>query len=130
MCQNAKEKRYSNNRGGRAYFERAVRVKCPHCGLCPITINLNKAWLAHHDDPVRLDKPRAYQETNEFKDRYRWRSGVEATNSQLSRIGLKRLRVRGLKSARFKITFKALALNVKRVTKYMCQKSAQKVHNI
>jgi hypothetical protein len=79
MGKKAKEKRYSNNRGGRAYFERAVRVKCPHCCLCPITISLNKAWLAYHDDQVRLDKRRAYQETNEFKDRYRWRSGVEAT---------------------------------------------------
>jgi hypothetical protein len=75
--QTAETQRYSNNKGGRAYFDRKVCMSCPLCGLCPVTITKNKAWLAYHDEQVRLDKRRTYQETNEFKDRYRWRSGIE-----------------------------------------------------
>jgi hypothetical protein len=123
MGQTAKSQRNKDNKGGRAYFDRKVCLRCPLCGHCPVTITKNKAWLSYQDEQVRLDKRRAYQETNEFKDRYRWRSGIEATNSQLARIGAKRLRVRGGKRSRFKMNFKALALNAKRVIRYVSQKS-------
>jgi hypothetical protein len=121
--QEAKTKRNNNNTGGRAYFDHKVCEMCPHRGLCPVTITKNKAWLAYRDEQVRLDKRRAYQETDEFKDRYRWRSGIEGTNSRLARMGGKRLRVRGLKPATYKMNFKALALNAKRVIGYLSQKS-------
>jgi hypothetical protein len=129
MGQKAETQRNNHNTGGRAYFDRAVCMKCPCCGLCPVTITKNKAWLTYQDELVRLDKRRVYQETNEFRDRYRWRSGIEATNSQLARIGAKRLRVRGMNSCRFSLTFKALALNSKRVIAYVSQKSKKSIHN-
>jgi hypothetical protein len=84
-----------------------------------VTITRNKAWLTYQDDQVRLEKRRAYQETNEWKDRYRWRSGIEATNSQLSLLGAKRLRIRGMESSRVTMKFKAMALNSKRVIAYV-----------
>jgi hypothetical protein len=129
MGNQANTQRNHDNTGGRAYFNREACLKCPLCGYCPITISKNKAWLSYQDEQVRLDKRRIYQETAEFKDRYRWRSGIEATNSQLARIGAKRLRVRGLNRSRLKMHFKALALNAMRVIAYVSQKSKKIADN-
>jgi hypothetical protein len=64
---------------------------------------------------MRIAKRRAYEQTDEFKDRYRWRSGVEATMSEYDRrTGVKRLRVRGFKAVRFCATLKALGINLLR----------------
>lgn len=50
-----------------------------------------------------------------FKDRYRWRAGVEATMSEYDRrTGVKHLRVRGIKAVRFCATLKALGVNILR----------------
>ena len=66
---------------------------------------------------MRLARRRAYEQTEEFKDRYRWRSGVEATMSEYDRrTGVKRLRVRGFKAVRFCATLKAVGLNIFRAT--------------
>ena len=55
------------------------------------------------------DVASALENTEEFKDRYRYRSGVEATMSSYDRsTGVKRLRFRGLKAVRFCATMKAL----------------------
>jgi hypothetical protein len=66
---------------------------------------------------MRLAKRRAYEQTEEFKDRYRWRSGSEATMSEYDRkTGVKHLRVRGLKAVRFCATLKAVGVNIFRAT--------------
>jgi hypothetical protein len=62
---------------------------------------------------MRVAKRRATEQTSEFKDRYRWRAGVEATISELDRrTGVKRLRVRGFKAVRFSATLKAIGINL------------------
>ena len=62
---------------------------------------------------MRIAKRRATEQTSEFKDRYRWRAGVEATMSELDRrTGVKRLRVRGFKAVRFSATLKAIGINL------------------
>ncbi|MDR1110839.1 MAG: transposase [Deltaproteobacteria bacterium] len=61
--------------------------------------------------------------TREYAERYRLRSGIEATNSQLKSMGGGRLRVRGYQSVKAKETMKALALNINRLTAYLCPKS-------
>jgi hypothetical protein len=60
---------------------------------------------------------RAYQQTSEFRDRYRWRAGIEGAMSEYDRLtGVKRLRVRGLKAVRFCVTLKAVGVNLFRAT--------------
>ncbi|MDR3203822.1 MAG: transposase [Deltaproteobacteria bacterium] len=54
------------------------------------------------------------QPTKEFKDKYRKRSGIETTDSELAKLGLKKSRVRELKSVTHKVKLKALALNCRR----------------
>jgi hypothetical protein len=64
---------------------------------------------------MRIAKRRAYEQSDEFKDRYRWRAGVEATMSEYDRrTGVKRLRIRGFKSVRFYATLKAAGINILR----------------
>jgi len=66
---------------------------------------------------MRLAQRRAYEKTDEFKDHYRWRAGVEATMSEYDRrTGVKHLRVRGFKAVRFCATLKAVGLNIFRAT--------------
>ncbi len=66
---------------------------------------------------MRLSKRRAYEQTDEFKDRYNWRSGSEATMSEYDRrTGVKHLRVRGFKAVRFCATLKAIGVNIFRAT--------------
>jgi hypothetical protein len=55
------------------------------------------------------------QQTTEWKDRYRIRAGIEATNSELKRVhGIGRLRVRGLAKVCFAVACKVIACNIKR----------------
>ena len=64
-----------------------------------------------------MAKRRAYEQTDEFKDRYRWRAGSEATMSKYDRrTGVKHLRVRGFKAVRFCATLKAIGVNIFRAT--------------
>jgi hypothetical protein len=55
--------------------------------------------------------------TPEFKDKYRWRAGIEATMSAFDRItGVKHLRIRGFPAVRFCVTLKAIGVNLMRAT--------------
>ncbi len=65
---------------------------------------------------------RQRERTKEFKDGHRLRSGIEATNSEYNRpYGGGRLHARGSPAVTRTVTFKFMALNIKRWTK-----SAQK----
>jgi len=78
---------------------------CSNCPLqesCPVKQGRKYHYLRYTDKEMRLAKRRAYEQTDEFKDRYRWRAGSEATMSEYDRrTGVKHLRVRGLKAVRF-----------------------------
>jgi hypothetical protein len=68
---------------------------------------------------IRLrDHMYAMQQTTEWKDRYRIRSGIEATNSELKRAhGIGRLRVRRIAKVCFAVACKVIACNIKRWAK-------------
>ncbi len=65
---------------------------------------------------IRLrDHMYALQQTPAWKDRYRIRSGIEATNSELKRShGIGRLRVRRIAKVCFAVACKVIACNIKR----------------
>jgi hypothetical protein len=68
---------------------------------------------------IRLrDEMYSLQQTKEWKDRYKIRSGVEATNSELKRShGLGKLRVRRAARVCFAVACKIIACNIKRWAK-------------
>jgi hypothetical protein len=66
---------------------------------------------------MRIAKRRSTEQTPEFKDKYRWRAGIEATMSEYDRTtGVKRLRVRGFPAVRYCATLKAMGVNLFRAT--------------
>ncbi|MDP1760036.1 MAG: transposase [Candidatus Woesebacteria bacterium] len=100
-----------------------VAFDSQHCGICsfhgtcPVKQGKKYHYLRYTDKEMRLAKRRAYEQTEEFKDRYRWRSGSEATISEYDRkTGVKHLRVRGFKAVRFCATLKAVGVNIFRAT--------------
>src|SRR5208283_2111142 len=61
------------------------------------------------------DQMHALQQTTEWKDRYKIRAGIEATNSELKRShGIGRLRVRRAAKVCFAVACKLIACNIKR----------------
>ena len=94
-------------------------LACPQRALHPV-----KPRKKHHyrhrrydEKASRLAQRRSLQQTLEFRDRYRWRAGVEGAMSQYDRLtGVKRRRVRGLKAVRFCAILKAVGVNLFRAT--------------
>jgi hypothetical protein len=68
---------------------------------------------------IRLrDQMYSIQQTTEWKDRYKIRSGIEATNSELKRShGIGKLRVRRAAKVCFAVACKVIACNIKRWAK-------------
>ncbi len=92
-------------------------AKCPLIDDCPVRPGKRYYYLHYDERAMRVAKRRATEQTSEFKDRYRWRAGVEATMSELDRrTGVKRLRVRGFKAVRFSATLKAIGINLFRAS--------------
>ncbi len=98
-----------------AAFESDNCSQCAHEVDCPVKKGKKHHYLRYTEKESRIARRRSYEKTCEFKDRYRWRAGVEATMSEYDRrTGAKRLRVRGLKAVRFSATLKALGINLLR----------------
>ena len=90
-------------------------ANCPLVNDCPVNPGKKFYYLRYEEKAMRIAKRRGIEQTVEFKDRYRWRAGVEATMSELDRrTGVKRLRVRGFKAVRFSATLKAIGINLLR----------------
>ena len=66
------------------------------------------------------------QATTEFKEAYKIRSGIEATNSELKRRhGMGRLRIRGRPQVELAIYLKTSACNIKRYLAYALKKATE-----
>jgi len=86
---------------------------CPNLSKCPVKKGKKYYYLRFTNKEMRIARRRIYEQSDEFKDRYRWRAGVEATMSEYDRrTGVKHLRVRGLKAVKFCATIKALGVNI------------------
>ena len=91
---------------------------CPEKSRCPVQPAKKYHYLSYYEKAGRVAARRAYQQTEEFRHRYRWRAGIEGAMSEYDRLtGVKRLRVRGLKAVRFCVTLKAVGVNLFRATK-------------
>jgi len=107
-----KDQRYS------AGFDSSKCRACPMLANCQVKPGKKWHYLYYSAKSLRLSKRRASEQSPEFKDRYRYRSGVEATMSEYDRrTGAKRLRVRGFPAVRMAAKLKALAINIFRATR-------------
>jgi Transposase DDE domain len=113
-----------------AIFDGNTCRACTQLDTCPVRApNHRKKGCAHRDTigdfrleitaELRLrDEMYTLQQTVEWKDRYKIRSGIEATNSELKRAhGIGRLKVRRLPKVCFAVACKIIACNIKRWAK-------------
>ena len=101
----------------RAYFDAATCDQCERRKACPARrLKDGTRVLYTTDEKAHLELRRTYEKTEEFKERYAARAGIEATNAELKRRhGLGRLRVRRQPRVRLVVYLKAAACNVKRM---------------
>ena len=92
-----------------------------HCSICsrrdncPVKFHKKVTYVQYNEKQLRLAKRRKYERTSEFKDKYRWRAGIEGSFSHYkSDTGAGCLRVRGLTRVCFSAVLKALGLNILR----------------
>ena len=91
---------------------------------CPAKAGKKGFYLRYERKQVRLAVRRAYERTDEFKEKYRWRAGEEGTNSLAKqKTGLGKLRVRGMKAVRFAVTLKWLGVNILRASAFETAKN-------
>jgi len=88
---------------------------CPRRKECPVKSVRNGYGFSYDRKQVKMARRRAREKTPAFRDRYRFRAGIEATFSALDRLtGVKHLRVRGMPAVRFAVVLKVLGLNLLR----------------
>jgi hypothetical protein len=111
----------------RASFNRETCAACPLSKKCPVKITKKKSWLEYDSKAIRLAKRRAYEKTDEFKNIYRHRSGIEGTNSfGKRRTGLEELRVRGKTAVSFAVMMKLTGINILRASAFKIRKERVK----
>ena len=96
---------------------------CESFKACPVKKGAKACYYRYKAEDVRLAYRKRHEESTAFKDRYRYRAGVEATMSEYDRrTGVKQLRIRGMKAVRFAAIMKAVGLNIFRAARYRrCQ---------
>src|SRR5262249_2315519 len=88
---------------------------CPLLNRCPVRDANGWKVVTIPLKQVRLIKRRRRERSEEFREKYRKRSGIESTNSLIKRVtGLGRLRVRGRAAVFMSIYLKVAGWNVLR----------------
>ena len=91
---------------------------CPLRERCPVKQGRKHHYLRFDLKTLRLAARRAREHTAEFKDKYRWRSGIESTFSGMDKqTGIKHLRVRGLDAVGYCARLKAIGVNLYRAAR-------------
>jgi hypothetical protein len=98
-------------------FDATVCATCPNRERCPMAaVGRTSQRSQYSHDRVRQRQRRLADASKDFRDRYRWRAGVEATMSRFKhQMGMSRLRVRGMKKVTYVAMLRALGLNIRRV---------------
>ena len=100
-------------------FSYATCLQCNSFDNCPVKKGKKACYYRYKEKDIRLARRKRHEASDTFKDKYRYRAGVEATMSEFDRrTGVKHLRVRGMKAVRFAVIMKAIGLNIFRASRY------------
>lgn len=98
-----------------AGFAPSLCAACPQVDRCPVKPGRKYGYLRYEDKAARVAMRRREQLTDSFRQKYRFRAGIEGGISQLDRLtGIKRLRVRGWLAVGLAVFLKATGLNILR----------------
>lgn len=117
----------SASEGGGNYqarFDAATCAACPLRAQCPVQnprgARGSTTRLQYDRKRLAMRERRLEELQPGFKERYRWRAGIEATMSRLKhQVGLAKLRVRGLVSVSYQMFMGALGSNIWRCARCM-----------
>jgi hypothetical protein len=108
------------------YFN-TMRQKYPGCrraGCYPLR-------PLNHREKAATARRKKEQQAPEFKEAYKIRSGIEATNSELNRAyGAKKVWTRGFNRVNLAMAFKVMALNIRRFSRYATEQIRLKASEI
>jgi hypothetical protein len=111
--QKYKKSRYSVS------FEKQRCEQCPLRDRCPAKPGARHHHLNFSTKDLKASRRRRHEQSGAFREKYRWRAGVEATMSEYDRrTGVKQLRVRGLDRVRFAAVMKAVGINLLRAARH------------
>jgi hypothetical protein len=115
-------------KGHCATFPVTVCLECLEFKQCPVSKGRKACYYRYKNKDVRLAHRRQYESTPLFKEKYRYRAGVEATMSEFDRrTGVKHLRVRGMKAVSFAAFMKAIGLNIFRAARHRRRKGSRPI---
>ena len=98
-----------------ALFKKEVCNACKDLCRCPVSQHKGHNELSFTRKDLVVSRRRVEQETPEFKEEYKIRSGVEATNSELKRKHvMDKVWTRGKERVTFAVFMKVTACNIKR----------------
>ncbi|MCK5793552.1 MAG: transposase [Anaerolineales bacterium] len=107
-----------------AWFDSDLCLNCPLREECPVKRGGKGHFIRYSNKELRLELRKAYEQTPEFREHYRYRSGSEATMSELDRkTGIKNLRVRGMEAVSLCVFLKATGLNIFRAARVRNRKT-------
>ncbi len=105
-------------------FEKDHCESCPLRESCPTVEGKKYYYLRFSKKDLSRSRRRSYEYSDEFKEKYRWRAGVEASMAEIDRkTGVKQLRVRGLVKVRFAAVLKAVGINIFRASRLRTAKN-------
>jgi len=91
---------------------------CPQRERCPVKAGRKRHYLRFDLKALRSAGRRAREHAPEFKEKYRWRSGIESTFSGMDKqTGIKHLRVRSLDAVGYCARLKAIGVNLFRAAR-------------
>lgn len=106
-----------------ACFSNEMCLACGKRADCPTQDAKKGRYLRYRHKDIRLLRRRAFEQTAQFREAYRYRAGIEAANSEIARrTGIKKLRIRGLSKVGYCVKLKAIGLNILRVAAYKRRK--------
>jgi len=102
---------------------------CQHCCFlaeCRVTASKKGYLLRYTPQEADAAIRRQYEQSDEFKDKYRYRSGIEASIGRfIHQTGARRLRYRGLTRVDYAARLKALGINIFRTARYRVNQQNQ-----
>ena len=108
-----------------AAFPFATCSTCHDFKQCPVKEGKKACYYRYKEKDIRLARRRQNEDSAVFKDKYRFRAGIEATMSEFDRrTGVKHLRVRGMKAVTFAVIMKAIGLNILRASRFRKRQNA------
>jgi IS5 family transposase len=129
--QQAPIKTKTGEKGGTTvYFDKSICDTCRRQSECPVKRDKKSCTISYDAKSLRLSRRKKQEKEAAFTEKYRYRSGIEGTMSDLDRrTGLKHLRVRGMPQVRLASVLKATGLNILRATTFKNRVKRRKNRN-